>query len=288
MSALAYSVVVPVFNESAALPGLLAEIIATMDSLGRPYECVFVDDGSTDGTAELLDALARRPGSPLRPLHFPTNRGQAAALYVGVNHAQGDVIVTLDGDAQNCPADIPALLAFLDRERLDLVCGIRRERQDSSLRRRMSRFANRVRARVLGDRTSDSGCGLKVMRRAVVPSLLPLRTLYSFVPALAVAAGFTVGEHPVTHRQRHGGRSSYGLRAMAWYPFVDMLGVAWYQRRCVLEPSDRATEASGATEHDGQVVGGHAHALDEAEATGAGTGHDRLEIAHAPRGVLGA
>jgi glycosyltransferase involved in cell wall biosynthesis len=250
MSALAYSVVVPVFNESVALPALTAEIVATMDALGRPYECVFVDDGSTDGTAELLDALARRPGSPIRPLHFPTNRGQGAALYAGVNYAQGEAIVTLDGDGQDCPADIPALLAVLDRERVDLVCGIRHERRDSSLRRWMSRAANRVRARALGDGMTDSGCGLKVMRRAVVPALLPLRTLYSFIPALAVAAGFAVGEHPVSHRPRNGGRSSYGLLAMAWRPFVDMLGVAWYQRRCVLQPGDRGAGGSGATEHD--------------------------------------
>jgi hypothetical protein len=106
------------------------------------------------------------------------------------------------------------------------------------MRRWMSRLANGVRARFLGDGVRDSGCGLKVMRRAVVPALLPLRTLYSFVPALAVAAGFRVGEQVVQHRPRDGGRSSYGLRAFFWRPFVDMLGVRWYQGRCTLRAGD--------------------------------------------------
>jgi dolichol-phosphate mannosyltransferase len=203
-----------------------------------------------------------------------------------MNEARGDVLVTLDGDGQNCPSDIPALLAVLDHDRLDLVCGIRHERQDSALRRWMSRLANRVRARLLGDGVRDSGCGLKVMRRAVVPALPPLRTLYSFIPALAVGAGFAVGEHPVAHRPRNGGHSNYGLRTFFWRPFVDMLGVAWYQRRSVLRRGDHATGASDATKHDGLVVGGHRDALDDGESSGFALGDDSLEVAHAPGGVL--
>ena len=233
-----YSIVVPVFNESATLPALMAEITDTMESLNADYECVFVDDGSTDGTAELLKALAARPGSRVRSIRFPSNRGQGAALYVGLNAARGAVIVMLDGDGQNCPGDIPDLLDALERERVDLVCGIRAERNDPPLRRWMSRLANAVRAKVLRDRVRDSGCGLKVMRRSVVPALLPLKTLYSFIPALAIAAGFEVGERPVRHRPRTAGRSSYGLRVFFWRPFVDMLGVRWYQRRCVLRRED--------------------------------------------------
>jgi glycosyltransferase involved in cell wall biosynthesis len=214
-----------------------------MEGLGSEYECIVVDDGSTDGTAAWLDALAAQPASRLRPIHLPRNRGQGAALWVGLRRARGAVVITLDGDGQNCPSDIPDLLEALGRDAQDLVCGVRADRQDGLGRRWMSRLANGVRARVLGDGMRDSGCGLKVMRRDVVPFLLPLRTLYSFIPALAVAAGFRVGEQAVRHRPRDGGRSSYGLRAFLWRPFVDMLGVRWYQTRCALRAADVSSPA---------------------------------------------
>ena len=232
MDRVAYSVVVPVFNEAEALAELAIEIIDVMDALGGRYECIFVDDGSTDGTAELLKELSSRPGSPIWCIRFTSNHGQGAALYAGLCHARGELLITLDGDGQNCPADIPLLIDEFERKQLDLICGFRRERRDSALRRRMSRLANAVRSRLLKDTVRDAGCGLRVMRRSVLPALLPLKTLYSFLPALVVSGGFRVGEYPVRHRPRHGGASSYGLRAFLWRPFVDMLGVKWYQMRC--------------------------------------------------------
>ena len=114
-----------------------------------------------------------------------------------------------------------------------LVCGIRAERNDTALRRAMSRLANRVRGTILGDNMRDSGCALKVMRREVVQALLPIRTLYSFIPALAVAGGFRIAEIPVHHRARNGGRSNYGFLKFALMPFVDMLGLYWFRKRCV-------------------------------------------------------
>jgi len=236
MNRVAYSVVVPVFNEAEALAKLAAEIIDVMDSLGGRYECTFVDDGSTDATAELLKELVSRPGSAIRCIRFTSNRGQGAALYTGLCQARGELIITLDGDGQNCPADIPLLIDELERRQVDLICGFRRERHDSALRKVMSRLANAVRSRFLKDTVRDAGCALRVMRRSVLPALLPLKTLYSFLPALVVAGGFRVGEYPVRHRARHGGASSYGLRAFMWRPFIDMLGVKWYQMRCVLPP----------------------------------------------------
>lgn len=233
MNRVAYSVVVPVFNEAEALAGLAAEISDVMDSLGGGYECIFVDDGSTDGTAALLRELVSRPGSAVRCIRFTCNRGQGTALYTGLCHARGELVITLDGDGQNCPADIPPLIDELERRQADLICGFRRERRDSALRKLMSRLANEVRSRVLKDSVRDSGCALRVMRRSVLPALLPLKTLYSFLPALVVAGGFRVGEYPVRHRARQGGASSYGLRAFMWRPFIDMLGVKWYQMRCV-------------------------------------------------------
>lgn len=223
-----FSVVVPFFNEEENAPGLLAEIEAAMDALGEAWELLMVDDGSRDGTgAQLAAAAARR--SELRHLRLPVNRGQAAALDAGLRRARGEILITLDGDGQNDPADIPALLARLDSA--DMVVGIRVGRRDSWLRRAMSRLANGVRGRLLADGMRDSGCALKVFRAEVVDTLLPMRTLYSFMPALARAGGYRLAELPVRHRPRGGGRSSYGLGAFLWRPTLDLLGVWWLRHR---------------------------------------------------------
>jgi dolichol-phosphate mannosyltransferase len=241
-----FSVVIPFYNEEAAIPDLLTEVFDVMDGLGRSYECVCVDDGSSDGTPETIRSLADLPGSPVRMIQFPENRGQGAALYRGLREAAGEVVITLDGDGQNHPGDIPMLSELLESS--DLVCGIRADRKDSWLRRSMSRLANRVRGWLLRDGVSDAGCALKVMRREVVYSLIPLKTLYSFIPAMAAAAGFRIVETPVGHRARHGGRTSYGLLVFLWRPLVDLVGLAWYRRRCTLTPDDcRAAAARDAT-----------------------------------------
>jgi len=239
-------VVVPFFDEEENAPGLLAEIEAAMDALGAPWELLMVDDGSRDRTgAQLAAAAARRP--ELRYLRLPVNRGQAVALDAGLRRARGEILITLDGDGQNDPADIPALLARLDAA--DMVVGIRVGRRDSWLRRAMSRLANAVRGRLLADGMQDSGCALKVFRAEVVDALLPMRTLYSFMPALARAGGFRLAEIPVRHRPRGGGRSSYGLGAFLWRPTLDLFGVWWlrhrtFARRDVLVDEDAADPRS--------------------------------------------
>ena len=240
-----YSVILPFFNESSAAPALIKEVRAVLEHLGGSAECLCIDDGSDDGTAFILEQIARTSGTPVRVIRFPTNRGQAAALYRGLLEARGRILITMDGDGQNDPSDIPILLERL--EQADLVCGIRAERNDSTLRRWMSRLANRVRGRLLGDRMQDSGCALKVMRREVVTALVPIRTLYSFIPALAVAAGFRVAEVSVRHRRRNGGTSSYGLRAFAVMPFVDMIGLMWFRKRCILSRADCMRDSMAST-----------------------------------------
>jgi dolichol-phosphate mannosyltransferase len=240
-----FSVVVPFYNEESAILDLLTEIFEAMAMMGRPYECLCVDDGSRDRTAERIGSFSEQPSSPVRMIRFSQNRGQGAALYRGLQEAVGEVVITLDGDGQNHPGDIPRLVELLGSS--DLVCGVRTERQDSWLRRAMSRVANVVRGWLLKDGVRDAGCALKVMRREVVYSLIPLKTLYSFIPAMAAAAGFRIVETPVRHRERRGGKTSYGLLVFLWRPLMDLVGMAWYRRRCSLTTDDcRAAAARGA------------------------------------------
>ncbi len=223
-----YSVVVPFYNEAENAAHLIAEIEGAMSALGDSWELILVDDGSRDSTGGILAAAAAARAN-CHHLRLPKNRGQAAALCVGLHHARGRFLVTMDGDGQNDPADIAVLVPLLGSA--DMVVGIRTGRRDSFLRRAMSSFANAIRGRLLDDRMQDSGCALKVFRREVVSVLLPLKTLYSFMPALAKAGGFRLAELPVSHRPRQGGKSSYGFVAFLWRPALDLLGIWWFRKR---------------------------------------------------------
>ena len=224
----AISIIVPFFNEAESCRALLEEVRTTTDALERDVEVIAVDDGSRDATLSILREVAA-VWPALRVLPLSHNSGQAAALYTAMRAACAPILVTMDGDGQNVPGDIPLLLSRL-RE-ADMVAGVRAKRNDSWLRRSMSRFANGIRGRLLRDGMSDSGCALKAFRREVVDAFLPMRTLYSFMPALAVAAGFTVVEQPVQHRERKAGVSKYGFLVMLWRPALDMLGVWWWRQR---------------------------------------------------------
>jgi dolichol-phosphate mannosyltransferase len=224
------SVVIPFFNEAPNVAGLLAEVRTTLDAMGVPSEVIAVDDGSTDGTAaELATFAAAWPD--LRVERFAQNRGQAAALRHGFQIARGTWLAMLDGDGQNPPAELARLWPL--RASADMLAGARIGRQDSALRRTMSRIANATRRALLRDGMSDSGCSLKLFRREVAASFLPIRTMYSFLPAFAVAGGWTVREVPVAHRPRVAGSSKYGLRAMAVLPLLDLLALCWLLRRTV-------------------------------------------------------
>lgn len=223
-----YSVVIPFYNEEGSVPGLLTELQLVMENLGAAYETMLIDDGSTDGTAAAL-AAAARDWPAARVLAGGANQGQAAALLRGFREARGQWIITLDGDGQNDPADIPALLEVA--KGCDMVVGIRATRRDNWLRRAMSRIANAVRGRLLGDHLQDCGCALKVFRAEVIGTFFPIRSLYSFMPAMAVAAGYRIAELPVHHRERRAGVSKYGFGTFAWRPLVDMLAL-WWLLRC--------------------------------------------------------
>lgn len=224
------SVVIPFYNEAENIRALLEELRTTLDTLGIPVEIVAVNDGSSDRTGPELDAVARE-WPAVRVIHFPSNRGQAAALFDGFYHARGRWLAMLDGDGQNPPAELARLWPL--RETADMISGARAQRKDSVLRRIMSRIANTVRRTLLHDGVTDTGCSLKIFRREVARSFLPIRTMYSFIPAFAVSGGWAVREVPVAHRARRAGISKYGLRVMAIHPLLDLLALCWVLRRAV-------------------------------------------------------
>jgi dolichol-phosphate mannosyltransferase len=233
------SVVVPVRNEAGNIAPLIDEIRAALD--GRlDYEVIYVDDGSTDATAEELAAIART-FPRLRVIHHAQSCGQSTAVRSGARRARGDWIATLDGDGQNDPADIPSLLEERQRSEgqsgeaggavLMCVCGYRRKRRDTWLKRLSSRVANGVRSRLLGDSTPDTGCGLKLFARDAFLDLPYFDHMHRFLPALFLRAGGRIVSVEVNHRPRQAGRSKYGLHNRLWVGIVDLFGVMWLQHR---------------------------------------------------------
>jgi len=203
------SVVIPLYNERENVEELHRQLRVALDGLGRSYELILVDDGSTDGTPALLRALQERdPG--VRVLELRRNFGQTAAFSAGFDHARGDVVVTSDGDLQNDPADIPRLVAKLDDE-LDMVCGWRQHRRDPASKRIPSWFANRLISWSTGVKLHDYGCSLKAIRREVVENLRLYGEMHRFIPAVASWMGVSVAELPVNHRARTRGKSKYGI-----------------------------------------------------------------------------
>jgi len=225
------SVVIPVFNERDALPELVAEIERACDSIARSWEVIFVDDGSTDGTAEVLSALVADRGW-IRSVRLRRNFGKSVALSAGFEQSSGEVVVTIDGDGQDDPGEIPALVAKLG-EGYDLVSGWKRDRQDPVLRRWASRLFNGVTARLSGVGLHDFNCGLKAYRGDCARSLRIYGELHRYIPVLAMQNGWRVTEVPVHHRPRRHGRSKFGIERYARGPFdlLTVLFIGRYQYR---------------------------------------------------------
>ena len=219
------SVVIPLFNEQDNMEMLQKELHAALKGLN--YEIVFVDDGSKDATVSRVES---RPDVQL--LAFEKNAGQSAAMYAGIHAARGEVIALLDGDLQNDPADIPMLLAEIEKG-ADLVCGYRAKRKDTVVKQITSRVANFVRSRFTKDGVRDTGCTLKAMRRECRDALVLFYGMHRFIPALVKGAGYRIVEIPVNHRPRTAGVSKYGLGNRAIKATVDMFGVRWLLSRQV-------------------------------------------------------
>lgn len=226
--ALRLSVVVPIYNERDNLHPLTAQTLKALSGQVPSFEIIYVDDGSTDGSGPLLDQLAR-DHAEVRVFHFDRNYGQTSAFDAGFRQAAGELIATLDGDLQFDPADILTLLPLT--ERYDLVCGWRRDRHDTLVKRLSSRLANFIRITVTRDGVHDTGCSLKVFRKTVVERIPLFEGMHRFFPALARMHGFTLTEVPVRHYPRAHGQSKYGIGNRLFKSLYDLVAVGWMQKR---------------------------------------------------------
>ena len=226
------SVIVPIKDERDNLVPLTEQLLKVLESCDESrlalFEILFIDDGSTDGSSEVLDWLAA-DDPRVRVLHFDHNYGQSSALDAGFKCSFGDLVITIDGDLQNDPADISTLLPYI--KTFDLVCGLRTNRHDSLVRTLSSKIANAVRSAVTGDRVHDTGCSLKIFRHAVVDKLPRFNGMHRFFPALALMHGFTLTEVPVRHYPRMHGLSKYGVGNRLFKGLYDLIAVRWMQVR---------------------------------------------------------
>ena len=228
------SIIVPIKDERDNIQPLANQLQKVFENRPEtrtaPFEIVFVDDGSTDGSSRILDELTAHSPS-VRVIRLDRNYGQTAAFDAGFRHARGRLIATMDGDLQYEPGYFAKLLVYSDR--FDLVCGKRQARHDNLLRRLSSRIANRVRNWVVHDGISDTGCSLKIFRREVCERLPPFRNMHRFFPALAKMYGFSVTEVPVQHFPRAHGVSKYGVGNRLFAGLYDLVAVRWMQKRCL-------------------------------------------------------
>jgi glycosyltransferase involved in cell wall biosynthesis len=224
------SVVVPVYNEAECVAPLCQSLFAALDALETSYEVILIDDGSGDATPQLLTE-ERRSRPRLRVFRLHQNCGQSAAMSCGFDRARGNVIVTLDADLQNDPADIKMLLEQLDSGDWDVVCGWRRQRQDNWLRRVSSSIANAVRNRLSGESIADTGCSLKAYRTEFLRRIKMFKGMHRFLPTLLKLEGARVTQVEVNHRPRHAGQTKYGVWNRLFKSFRDLLAVRWMKSR---------------------------------------------------------
>lgn len=223
-----YSVVIPLKNEESNIPDLIKELEPIMNQLHPSWELICVDDGSTDGTRQILIDLAQRKDY-LQMIAFKKNYGQSSAFHAGFTTAKGEFIITLDGDCQNDPADIPKMMKLM--QDCDLVCGIRAKRQDSWGKRVISKLANTVRQWICEDGVQDTGCSLKIYRKKCLDKIKMYHGMHRFLPALFKIEGFKVKEVPVNHRERTRGKSNYNFLNRSFNTIADLFAVRWMKQR---------------------------------------------------------
>jgi len=237
------SIVVPVHNEEETIPSLAAEVSEALAAAPGTWECLWVNDGSTDATQRVLDELvAARPGH--RYLELDGRFGQSAAMAAGFAASRGAIVGTLDGDGQNDPRDLPRLVERLRAGDVDMVNGVRAKRNDSLVRKISSRIANGFRNLITGERVTDVGCSIRVCRRQCLAAIPLFKGMHRFLPTLVRMQGFRITEIPVHHRPRVRGKTKYGIHNRLWVGLADTLAVCWMQRRLVW-PRVRRTSGEG-------------------------------------------
>ncbi len=223
-----YSVVIPIKNEEHNLKDLIREVEASMTPLQEGWELICIDDGSSDRSLEILKEM-QTTYSQLKVLSFTRNFGQSSAFDAGFKSALGDILITLDGDRQNDPQDIPKLLQKLPDA--DMVCGWRQKRKDTWIKRCISKPANIVRSKICCDQIHDTGCSLKVFKKSSLQKVKIFHGMHRFLPALFTLEGMKIAEVKVSHRARTEGRSKYHLFNRNIGPIIDMLAVYWMRKR---------------------------------------------------------
>jgi dolichol-phosphate mannosyltransferase len=222
------SIVIPVYNEEDNIKPLIVEVQEVLDGVGRPYEIIFVDDGSVDQSFAILKKGASQDPQ-IRVIRFKKNTGQTAAFDAGFRAARGDIVVTMDADLQNDPHDIPHLLEKIGE--FDVVCGWRHKRKDPWIKLVSSKIANFVRNILSQEEIVDTGCSLKAFKRECLQNVKLFNGMHRFLPTLTKMEGFTVTQVKVNHRPRRFGTTKYNIRNRMVKAFVDLLAVRWMKKR---------------------------------------------------------
>jgi len=231
------SLVIPAYNEQENIPTLLTRVEASLKQLNRPFEVILIDDGSTDATPRMLDeAMTRLPW--LRVLRMRKNSGQSAAFEAGFEAARGEIIATIDADLQNDPEEIPRLVPLLDEQKVDMITGWRKERQDTKFRRWQSRQANRIRNWITEETVNDSASSLKLYRAHAIKGIKLFRGAHRYFPTLVKMRGGTVYETPVKHSARFAGTAKYGFGNRAFVGIYDLFSVRWMKKRYIRYQAD--------------------------------------------------
>jgi len=230
-TAIEISFIIPVFNEEDNLEPLMIEIAETMQGVARSYEVLFINDKSTDTSLDVLKKL-RETYPQIRILNHTINSGESAAQATGFEQALGELIITMDADQQNDPVDIPEMLKAMQDD-IDAVCGVRRKREDTRIKKISSKIANGFRNSITGDKISDAGCTYRILRRSALHDMLVFNGMHRFLPTILRLQGYNVIEVFVTERPRTRGESKYGLNNRVWRGIADCFAMRWYRKRCL-------------------------------------------------------